>query len=684
MREMRLVQIILLAILTLSTVGGLSQQINLPQQNDRWKIQPDGSIEWKIDNRLPHYDHIEMAGEKVALWMQYGVDSSGKSKLSRTLVFPTFRLLPQATIAHMTYNVEDVELPRIYINNRLLKGGVHNAAVVSDLPEKVQRITQKGIMKIESEFRDSVKLIRAFFPSVDKPLAVEKLVFINNGARTARVDMDYMRHEVRPAAERTSDGPHSFFITTVGDGLKTVQPGDSVVFAITYQATRKGEPPVAVVVNYEEQLREERVNQILSTLILETPDTILNTMFAFAKIRGTESIYNTKGGYMHGPGGLRYYAAIWANDQAEYINPFFAFLGDTIGNKSAMNAYRMFAKYMNADYKPIPSSIIAEGAGTWHGAGDRGDMAMIAYGAGRYALAYGNKDSAQVLWALIEWCLEYCKRKLNANGVVWSNKDELEGRFPAGNANLNTSSLYYDALHSAVMLGKQLGKPSLQLNQYEQQAKELRANIEKFFGATVEGFKTYRYYEGNDTLRAWITTPLVMDIFDRKEGTIAALFSPRLWTEDGLASLAGNQTFWDRSTLYGLRGVFAAGETEKAFRFLKYYSQRRLLGEHVPYAVEAYPEGNQRHLSAESGLYCRIYTEGMFGMRPTGFNSFNCTPRLPKEWNRMALRNINAFQNNFDLEVARSGKDKLTITVVKGNQRKKYTIKEGATESIHL
>jgi hypothetical protein len=49
-------------------------------------------------------------------------------------------------------------------------------------------------------------------------------------------------------------------------------------------------------------------------------------MFAFAKIRGTESIYNTKAGLMHGPGGLRYYAAIWANDQAEYINPFFAFL----------------------------------------------------------------------------------------------------------------------------------------------------------------------------------------------------------------------------------------------------------------------------------------------------------------------------------------------------------------------
>jgi len=157
-----------------------------------------------------------------------------------------------------------------------------------------------------------------------------------------------------------------------------------------------------------------------------------------------------------------------------------------------------------------------------------------------------------------------------------------------------------------------------------------------------------------------------------------------LWTEDGLASLAGNKTFWDRSTLYGLRGVFAAGETEKALRYLRYYSERRLLGEHVPYAVEAYPEGNQRHLSAESGLYCRIFTEGIFGMRPTGFNSFNITPRLPKEWNQMALRNIHAFQNQFDLEVTRAGKSKLKITILRDNQKKSYFIKEGATKEIKL
>ena len=213
---------------------------------------------------------------------------------------------------------------------------------------------------------------------------------------------------------------------------------------------------------------------------------------------------------------------------------------------------------------------------------------------------------------------------------------------------------------------------------------QLKTNIEKYFGATVEGFATYRYYKGNDTLRAWITTPLTVDIFERKEGTIAALFSPRLWTEDGLASLAGNKTFWDRSTLYGLRGAFAAGETEKALNFLQYYSKRRLLGEHVPYAVEAYPEGNQRHLSAESGLYCRIYTEGLFGIRPTGFNSFNCTPRLPAAWNHMALRNIHSFGNEFDLEVRRVGKGKLDVIIKKDSQIKKITIREGATANIKL
>ena len=93
-------KILFIPFLFISTF--LSAQALLPEQNDRWTIQPNGSIEWKIDNRLPHNDHIEMSGEKVSLWMQYGVDTSGKSNFIRTIVFPTYRLLPQD---HCTYDV---------------------------------------------------------------------------------------------------------------------------------------------------------------------------------------------------------------------------------------------------------------------------------------------------------------------------------------------------------------------------------------------------------------------------------------------------------------------------------------------------------------------------------------------------------------------------------------------------
>jgi hypothetical protein len=430
---------------------------------------------------------------------------------------------------------------------------------------------------------------------------------------------------------------------------------------------------------------------------------VLNTAFAFAKIRAAESIFKTAAGPLHSPGGNSYYAAIWANDQAEYANPFFAYLGDATAAESAVNAFKLFAKHINPDYHRIPSSIIDEGRAFWNGAGDRGDMAMIAYGAARFALARGNRATADSLWPLIEWCLEYSRRKTDARGVIASDSDELEGRFPAGKANLCTSSLHYDALRSAVYLGRDLGKPAAQLDAYTAQADALALAIEKHFGTKIEGFDTYRYFDradlkGNkrhgayadkpDLLRAWICIPLTCGLLNRADGTVAALFSPKLWTKDGLATQADDKTFWDRATLYALRGVLAAGATGQGLDFLRQYSQRRLLGEHVPYPVEAWPEGNQRHLSAESALYCRVFTEGLFGIRPTGLRSFDCTPRLPDGWPAMALRNVHAFGGIFDLEISRAAgaaTGKITLRLRRdGKPDVVQTVVTGKTVTVQL
>ncbi len=678
LRKLRLISLIFFVQLRLVS----AQQLVLPQQDNRWALQPNGSITWNINGTLPHADHIEMSGEKVSLWIAYSVDAEGLCHLSRTVVFPTFRMLPDDTRSHIAYTFDDNVLPRIYVDDELLwpdaaKGGISLRAA---------SINQHGFMRIayRTDNLKQVNIEHSLFPSTDKPMAIETYKFTNVSNKPVAVMMEHLKRETTTDTLKSKGAPHTVIMQSVNDGRKILQPGQSYTFAIDYQATDHPDMLQPVRADLEEQARQHRIDEILTPLQLKTPDSVLNAMFAFAKIRATESIFKTKAGYMHGPGGLSYYAAIWANDQAEYVNPYFAFSGDRIGNLSAMNAYRLFAGYMNPDYEPLPSSIVAEGDTVWKGAGDRGDQAMIAYGASRYALTLGNADSAKRLWPLISWCLEYNRRHINTQGVVESQSDELEGRFPSGKANLSTNGLYYDALISASFLAGQLHLTKKETGQYAQRASVLKNAIEKYFGADIAGYHTYKYYKTNTVLRSWICVPLTMGIYDRSKGTIDALFSHELWTVDGLATQAGNDTFWDRSTLYALRGVLQAGETERAVRFLKYYSQRRLLGEHVPYAVEAYPEGNQRHLSAESGLYCRIFTEGLFGMRPAGFNSFYCCPRLPGDWDYMSLDNVHAFGSVFNLSVRKKDQGHLLVTITRNGHSHQYVVKSGDAVKISV
>ena len=643
------------------------------QDNQRWSLEKEGHIRWQPEKIESHQDHIEMSGKTVSVVLRYGVEN-GKFILNKSMVWPLLRTIPNNTHASLMRRYNWDVLDMVNINGRSLTS------------EQVESIELKGIMKVTSNYdegrRGQWRIIREYFPSTDQPALVESYQIINTGKNELAIELPQVNQKSITDPKKGVTG--SFCIETLTDksGHFTLQPGESLTFGASLLAYKEGEKAPLIDVQKEKGQREALVGKLMNKLVLETPDPIIDRMFAFSKIRGCESIYETKGGPMHGPGGESYYAAIWANDQAEYINPFFPFVGYEYGNASALNSYLHFARFMNDEWKPIPSSIIAEGIDIWNGAGDRGDAAMIAYGAARYALARGNKQEAETLWPLIEWCLEYCRRQLNEEGVVASDSDELEGRFPSGDANLCTSSLYYDALLSTSYLCKELGKSGA--STYLKQAAILRKNMERYFGAQVEGFDTYAYYKGNDVLRSWICIPLTVGIDERAEGTIQALFSPRLWTKDGLLTQAGSETFWDRSTLYALRGVYAVGATEKATEFMKKYSATRLLGNHVPYAIEAWPEGSQRHLSAESALYVRIITEGMFGIRPTGFKNFTLTPRLPKDWSFMNLKNIHAFDTCFDVEVKRLDNGKLEVLITHGAKSKKHTIKEGGTLKIQL
>lgn len=630
------------------------------------------SITYRPSQAGAHSDHLEMAGKRIAAVLRYGVNADGKFSIDKSLIWPAFRTIPNNTHGSlMRRSLTDIAA-HVNINGR-------------PVAEEVESVTFDGILTARSRVFDGVYLTRSYFTSTEAPALVERFVLANRGNDAVDVEIPDIKHEYATPAAKGVDGSYTILSETLGSRTCRLEPGAEVEFAMVTQAMRQGENPQSLDPAAEEGARRGLVGALTESLVLETPDAVMNRMFALSKIRACESIFETKGGPMHGPGGESYYAAIWANDQAEYANPFFAFTGYAYADSSAVNSFRHFARFMNDEWEPIPSSIVAEGTDIWNGAGDRGDAAMIAYGAARYALASGDIVTARELWPLVEWCLEYCRRNLSGSGVVLSDHDELEGRFPAGDANLCTSSLYYDALLSASYLSHELGHPGGMSDAYRRQARELSAAIDRHFRGPVEGYDTYAYYTGNDTLRSWICIPLTVGIFDRADATVDALFSPRLWTENGLLTQAGTSTFWDRSTLYALRGVIHSGAVDRALPYLRSYSEARLTGAHVPYAIEAWPEGNQRHLSAESALYARIFTEGLFGIRPTGLHSFTLTPRLPSDWNHMALRRIKAFGTDFDIEVSRPAAGQLRVAVTSGDGRiMTKTIADGKSIGIKI
>ena len=644
---------------------------------NRWTMTDDGGIRWNVGEGLPHEDHIEMSGRKVSVVLRYGVTADGNLIMNKSMVWPMLRTIPNNTHASLMRRfawdaVRDIVVSGARVNM-----------------EKVESIElNHGMMTVKSLLPETgLRLTRHYLPSTALPMLVEHYRLQNGGKRDVTVEIPLTHTIYKTPAEQGVNGSYTLVCKTdVPRSCAVLKPGESVEFSACIQAYSEGksETEFAFDARAEEQARKSLVAELQRNLILESPDEVINRMFAFAKLRASESIFETAGGPLHGPGGESYYAAIWANDQAEYVNPFFPFEGYEYGCQSALNSFHHFARFMNDSWTPIPSSIIAEGIDIWNGAGDRGDAAMIAYGAARYALARGSRQEAEQLWPLIQWCLEYCHHKLLPEGVVASDHDELEGRFPSGKANLCTSSLYYDALLSAAYLCQELRQGKTQAEKYRRQAETLHRAIENYFGHEVEGYETYRYYEGNDVLRSWICIPLCMGITERAEGTIQALFSPRLWTENGMLTQAGSQTFWDRSTLYALRGVYAAGIPDKATEFLHFYSNTRLLGEHVPYAIEAWPEGSQRHLSAESGLYARIITEGLFGIRPTGFHAFDLTPQLPSTWNEMTLRRIRAFGACFDIHVSRQPRGKVRVIVKDAAKSKTYEARAGETLRIKI
>lgn len=579
-------------------------------------------------------NHIEMAGRKTAAIISYGTDSANNLKLNLHAVYPTLRYYPNDTHSSFDNNFK----------------GVSIAANGKNLREKVRSFEFDGVLTINTSI-GKLYVAREYYAANYSKALIERITIVNTADNA--VDIDIVRKDKTISLSKYASVHNEEIIVTVVADTENLNlnKGESKTVNIAYCAELKSKN---IDINFEREYahRREFLSEMGNKLKIETPSDTINTMTKFAKIRACESIFDTKGGLMHCPGGGGFYAAVWTNDQCEYVNPLFAYLGYNVGIEQSINCYNLYKKYIKPNVTMI-SSIIAEGDDVWHGAGDRGDNAMYAYGLARFLLARADRELALEYLPYLQTCLEYTISRINSDGVVVSDSDELENRFESGKANLCTSCLAYDALISNAILFKEMGKNDIAKN-YQEIADKLKVSIIKYFSASVEGYETFRYCKEEKRLRSWICMPMVVGIFERADGTADALLSDKLRRGNGLLTRSGEKTFWDRSLLYGLRGLFNAGYVDRAIELLESYSKTRLLGSHIPYAVEAFPEGNQAHLSAESGLYIRVLIEGVLGLKFVGLGKFILQPHLPSKWDSFNVKNIYIGDKMIDITVVRN------------------------------
>ncbi|MDW3193935.1 MAG: hypothetical protein R8G66_16295 [Cytophagales bacterium] len=649
-------------------------------QNDRdfWQISDRGSIVWSVGKhgQLPHTENIEMAGKQVAAIIYYAIDSSQNLQLSRDVIFPQLRTYNKYDEpdwkkyrAYFRRTVADEVMPSIHLNDKVIR------------PSRVDSVEIGGWLRFHHTPLEGLKITRMLYPSLEGRFFVEEWQLINLSDQVLSIDLT---HNLWSQSEMGYKGLYTFH--AYGDRTEKVQlaQGESMTFPVYFGATLNEE---SSQFNAEEawDQRQSFLDEMRSGLELITPDPVINQLFYFSKIRASESIFKSSMGLIHSPGGGNYYVGTWANDQVEYSGPFFPYLGYQVGNEAAFNTYQKFKAHIPAGDGHIPYAFEVDGNFTMDFL-DRGDAAMIAYGTSKYLLARGDLDEMRTLWPLVEWSLKYCHEHRNSAGAVMSESDEMEGRISTGKANLSTSSLYYGGLKYATRLAGIMNQNKL-AGQYQKRAKAMEKVIEQYFGARMEGLDTYRYFDGNEYLRHWICLPLVMGITNRQEATLSALFE-HLWTENGVLVEKKPDSkinmFWDRATLYALRGAFRVGETELAFEKLKDYSRKRLLGDHVPYAIEAYPENNMKHLSAESALYCRIITEGMLGIEPVAYRSFQLTPALPAEWDFLELKSLSLFGKSTDLSLQRIDNKILVEVMLDGETILKKQVAEGKEVLVQL
>lgn len=272
-------------------IYGSTGREDVSKHLERWRLQDQG-IEWNVtQNGIdPHEDHLEMSGKRVSVIFRYGVNQDGKLILSRKVIWPTLRTIPNDTHGSLIHDFELESMPSICINGN---------PSVNERPVGFQF---SGLLNIRSKEDNGVMIERTLFPSTSSKSVFEKFVITNTSDEAVSIKISPSMSMSRKSVKGVAG---IYLIDVSHDAASRYWLGsqESCEFSLRISARHLQEKDESLDIHQEEEMRSNFINQINQSLRLETPDLVLNQMFAFAKLRAAESIFETKNGPMHGPGG---------------------------------------------------------------------------------------------------------------------------------------------------------------------------------------------------------------------------------------------------------------------------------------------------------------------------------------------------------------------------------------------
>ncbi|HEY7568242.1 MAG TPA: GH116 family glycosyl hydrolase [Gemmatimonadaceae bacterium] len=457
--------------------------------------------------------------------------------------------------------------------------------------------------------------------------------------------------------------------------------------------------------------RQAHADSLLQqSLAIETPDTLLNRAFAWAKVNLDESMVCNPD---LGCGLVAGYGLSGAASDRPGFGWFFG--GDAAINSLAMSAlggpyrelvrqgvFRFFAKYQRADGKITHE--ISQGAGKidWFGAypyayyhGDTTPFWILALG--EYFAHSADTALVRELWPNLRRAFEWSRKADSDGDGLMENTIAGAGALEVGDLQIGIvsdvylSGVWVAALQRFARIAEVLGETSLARDANQLRSRAL-ATLEQKLWLPALGQYAFALLEGgriNENLTAWPATAMSFDIFDRARGArmAARLASSEIMTDWGARPLAASSALFD-PLHYNNGAVWPFVTGWVALAQYRYNNPSAGYFALSAIARTTFDESRGRNAEVISGrLYKPLDTavpqqffatsmvvtplvRGLLGLEVDAVNSrLKLAPQAPPSWGRVTVRNIAVGSAMVDAEITRE-RGRLTATLqVRGATR---------------